>query len=136
MGIALDSNILISAFDSDNPLHQSCRELLDRIKNTSPRVFISVLVLQEFLVKIYSSGLEKDINLYEEYLTANGLFTVVDITRPIAKLSAKIRGTYPSIKTPDSLHLATALDQHAKLFFTTEKHLPKKINGLSIQTIQ
>ena len=133
--ITLDSNILISGFDPHNLLHPSCRQLLEQIHQKSPQIFISVLVFQEFLVKIYSAGLEKDLSKYEDYLTANGRFTVVDVTRSIARLSAKIRSIHPSIKTPDSLHIATAIDQKTNLFLTTDTHLPKKISSLSIQTI-
>ncbi len=133
--ISLDTNIIISAFDTQNPLHTRCQELLEKINLSSPRVFTSVLVFQEFLVKVYSEGLEKDLSLYEEFITANGQFTVVDITRSVARAAAKIRGTNPSIKTPDALHLATALESKSQYFFTTDTHLPKKIGPLQIITI-
>lgn len=134
--IGLDTNIFISAFNKGDVLGKKAIELLDEIKQNSPRVYISVLVFQEFLVKIFAGGLEKDAALYEDFITAGGFFTPVDVDREIARKAAKIRAEYPNVRTPDAIHLATALSAGVKTFFTFEKKLPKKISNLQIKVIE
>ena len=129
--IAIDTNILISAFN--NPQGNS-GELLDKIINSPTQVFISTLVFEEFLVKIYREKLEKDITLYEDFLTAGGLFTVVDMNRQIAKKAAQVRSN-TNIKAPDAIHIATAIESKAKAFFTSDKRIPRKIENLTISII-
>ncbi|MEK9201299.1 MAG: PIN domain-containing protein [Patescibacteria group bacterium] len=133
--ISLDTNIFISAFDPANPLHTKCHLLLEKISQNNTQVTISVLVFQEFLVKIYSSQLENELAKYEEYLTSNGTFTVVNIDRAVARAAAKIRSDYPTVKGHDAIHLASAIESKSREFYTTEKHLPKKIGPLQIKTI-
>lgn len=133
--ISLDTNILISAFNKSSALGIKAIELLEEIKLKSPRVYISVLVFHEFLIKVYKDGLEKDIAGYEDFITGGGLFTVVDFDREIARIAAKIRSQHKSIRSPDALHLATAINKGSAIFFTFEKRLPKKIGNLKIQTL-
>lgn len=134
--LSLDSNIFIAAFDKQNQFHIACKELLSQIKQVSPRVFISVLVFEEFLVQIYRDGLDKNLTFYEDFLTGGGLFTALDFNRSIARRAAQIRAKYPNIKTPDAIHLASALESGAKIFITTDKKLPSKIEKLKIEILK
>lgn len=134
--LALDTNIFIAAYNKANMHHRKCVELLTGIINVAPRVFLSVLTFEEFLVKIYRQGLSKNLSYYENFLTGGGLFTVIDFTGEVARRSAQIRAKYPSIKTPDAIHLASALKAGAKIFITTDKRMPEKIGKLTIEVIK
>ncbi len=135
MGVALDTNIFILAYNKKSPSGEKAQGLLDKILHSGDQIFISVLVFEEFLVKIYKKGLEKNLADYENFLTAGGLITVVDVTRQIARAAAKIRADYPSVRAPDAIHLASAIDSNAKIFYTTDKRLPKKIGKLEIVSL-
>lgn len=130
--LALDTNILITAFNKPDG---ASGKLLEKIKEASPQVFVSTIVFEEFLVKVYKEKLEKDLAVYEDFITGGGLFIVISIDRTIARKAAQIRAVYSSIRAPDAIHLATAIESKAKIFITTEKRLPKKIDNLKIAVI-
>ncbi len=132
MGIALDTNIFILAYNQTSPKGEKAQALLDKILHSGDQIFISVIVFEEFLVKIYKQGLERNLADYENFLTAGGIVMVVDVTRQIARVAAKIRADYPSVRAPDAIHIASALESGAKVFYTTDRRLPKKIDKLEI----
>lgn len=134
--LALDTNILISAFNNADELGKKANHLLEKIREAQPRVFISVIAFEEFLVKVYKEKLEKDILKYEDFITGGGMFVVVDVNRNIARKAAQIRAKYPSIRAPDALHVASALESGATMFISTEKRLPRKIGRLTIHVLE
>ncbi|MBI2039519.1 PIN domain-containing protein [Candidatus Microgenomates bacterium] len=135
MGIALDTNIFVYAYERSDELGERAKILLKKIIKPDHKVFVSVLVLEEFLVKIYKKGLQKELNQYESFLTGGGIFTIVDVNRQIARSAAKLRAEYPSLRVPDALHLASAIEAGAKVFFTTDKRLPRKIGKLTVRSL-
>ena len=95
-----------------------------------------VLVFEEFLVKIYQSKLEKGLSGYENFLTQGKRFTVIDVDIKVARKAAQIRANFPKIKTPDAIHLACAIQAEVKLFITTDRGLPEKIEKLKIVNLK
>lgn len=134
MAIALDTNIFILAYNQRNTQGEAARKLLDKLTKPGSQVFISVLVFEEFLVKIYKQGLEKNLADYENFLTGAGVYTVVDVNRQIARFAAKIRAQF-NLKAPDAIHLASAIEAGAKVFITTDKRLPRKVGKLTIRVL-
>ncbi len=132
--IALDSNIFIRALDDPGPLGEKSRTFLKDLKEKTPVVFISVMVLEEFFVKVYKSGREKDVDNILDFITLGGLAQLVDVNKQIALMAAKIRADY-HIKTPDALHLASAMEAGAGVFITTDRGLPRKIGKLTVQVL-
>lgn len=130
--IALDTNILIYAHNQSKNYGVKAVNLLDRIQKVKPKVFISVILFEEFLVQIYKKKLEKDLAGYQDFITGSGLFTVVDVNREIATRAAEIRAHY-NISAPDAIHLASALESGAIIFVTADKRIPRKIDNLSIK---
>ena len=49
------------------------------------------------------------------------------MTRPIAEEGARIRAFY-NVRTPDSIHMATAIVSNAKYFLTNDLRLPSLPN--------
>lgn len=135
MGVALDTNIFILAYDQKSPKGERAKQLLNQILSSGNQIFISVIVFEEFLVKIYKQRLEKNLADYENFLIAGGVITVVDVTRQVAKVAAKIRAGYPSVRAPDAIHLASAMESKAKIFYTTDRKLPSKIGQLVIKCL-
>ena len=132
--IALDSNIFIRALDDPGSLGEKSRTFLEKLRQDTSKVFISVMVLEEFFVKVYKQGEDKDFNSILDFITMGGLIHLVDVNREIALLAAKIRADY-NIKAPDAIHLASAIESGAKIFITTDKRLPRKIGKLTIQVL-
>lgn len=133
--IALDTNIFILALDHPGEAGEKASSLLEHIKNVSPKVFISVLTLHEFFIKVYKEGRERDTAKLLDFISMGGLASLVDINREIALSAAKIRATFIHVRAPDALHIATAIESKAKIFITTDRRLPRKINGLNIKVL-
>lgn len=129
--LALDTNILITGFNQPT---SSCAKFLEAIQKVSPQVFISTIVFEEFLVQIYKKKLEKDIAYYEDFITGQGMFIVVNVDREIARKAAQIRALF-KIKAPDAIHIATAIISKVKIFITTDRRLPREINRLKIEVL-
>ncbi len=132
--IALDSNIFIRALDDPGPLGEKSRTFLKDLRETTPTVFISVMILEEFFVKVYKTGREKDLDSILDFIILGGLAQLVDVNKQIALLAAKIRAQY-NIKAPDAIHLASAIESGAKVFITTDRRLPKKIGKLIVKIL-
>lgn len=132
--VALDSNIFIRALDDPGLLGEKSRRLLEDLRQKSQKIFISVIVLEEFFVRVYKENREKDFDNILDFLTLGGLIQVVDVSRKIALLTAKIRADY-RIKAPDALHLASAIESGAKEFITTDRRLPGKVGKLTVKVL-
>jgi predicted nucleic acid-binding protein len=133
--IALDSNIFIYALEDEGMLADKSRELLFRIKETSNHVFTSVLTIQEVLVGVYKEGLVNKVNSYLNFILNADNISIIDLSMDIAIKSAQIRAKFVQIRTPDAIHLATAISQKVDEFYTVDKRLPKKIENLRIVSI-
>jgi len=129
--LALDTNIFIYAYNQSRNYGVAASKLLDRLQKIKPHVSISTIVFEEFLVQIYKKKLEDDLAGYEDFITGSGIFTVVDVTREIARTAAKIRAQF-NLKAPDAIHIASAIESGARKFITVDRRIPRKIFNLNI----
>lgn len=133
--ISLDTNIFIRALDDSTHLGDKARELIIEIKETAPRVFISTILLEEFFVRVYKDKQDKEETNILDFLTIGGLGTFVNMDRQVALLAAKIRADYSSLRSPDAIHLASAISAGANTFITTDKRIPRKIGKLRVEIL-
>ena len=132
--VALDTNIFINALSEKQSISVPAEQVLEKISKESPVVYISVLVFEEFFIRIFKDNLDKRIAYYEDYITGGGFYTVVNVDRRIARQAAKIRAKYRAIKAPDAIHIASAQEVGAKIFLTFDRRIPRKIDRLSVVT--
>lgn len=133
--VGLDTNIFIRALKKDDSTNKEARNLLERIKEVKPKGLISVLVIEEFFIHIYKDKREKEIPAILDFITLEGLCTVVDVNKQIAMAAAKLRAEHSGLRTPDALHLASAIEAGAKIFVTTDKRLPRKVGKLKVEIL-
>jgi predicted nucleic acid-binding protein len=104
--------------------------IIDIIENTSISAISSVITLTEVLVhplKLNNIKLEQQ---YRKLLTNNSDLQLATITSHIADLAANIRATY-GLRTPDALHIATAIDAQCDVFLTNDKGI-KRVNEITV----
>lgn len=129
--LAVEMTLFILALEDnrDFPLASEFFRILSSSKATA---YTSVLTVTEALTKSYELN---SLNLIPDRLTfiaGAGLITVVDVSRAIALKAAELRAKY-RLKTPDAIHLATALEANCELFLTTDKDFTKAhLEGLKI----
>jgi len=128
--IALDTSLFILALEnnSDFPLATELFRLIPKSKAT---VYASVLVITEVLNKSYELKHVNRIPDQMDFLTGKGLIDLVEIDKAIALRAAELRAKY-SLKTPDAIHLATAVERNCEYFLTTDNDFGTSTNELNI----
>ena len=66
---------------------------------------------------IWSSGIEKSFYILQTFWSNLS-------SRILPKEAARIRAAHISLRTPDAIHLATAITSGARYFLTNDKGLP------------
>lgn len=92
--------------------------------------FSSVILLPEVLsypLKLKREDLEK---AYREVLTGSPNFELMPVNHAIAERATELRAHH-NLRTPDALHLATALEVQCDAFLTNDLGL-KRVTELSI----
>lgn len=128
--VALDTNIFICALNLKDLRQRAALSILEEIKIKKLKTSISVLVLEEFFIRIHKQSREKEISSLLDFITIGGLVAILDVNKEIALLAAKLRAEYSSLRTPDTIHLASAISAGANIFITTDRKIPRKIDRL------
>lgn len=119
--IYLDTNILIQLFESGYEDRKIIRGLIAAAKSKS--FVTSELTLAESLVEPLRNRDVQLVNLYENWTISNQVLEVVPVQREILRHAAILRAQRRSLKLPDAIHLATALEAGCDVFLTNEKRL-------------
>jgi len=93
------------------------------IANSKLRGVTSALTLLETLVQPYRVGNAPLAEQYEAFLTRSHGLRCEEITSAVLRAAAQLRAAY-NIKTPDAIHLATALVANCSVYLTNDRDLP------------
>jgi len=120
MKVYLDSCILIYLVERHPVYSLQIESLMNSLAQAD--YFYSALSRMETLVMPLRT---KDValhNLYELFFSTQ---TVLDIKNEIYDQAAKLRADFPTLKTPDAIHLATAIFYNCDEFWTNDDRLNK-----------
>ena len=98
--------------------------VIEAIENTSLKATSSVLTLTEVLVHPLKHGNTQLVQTYQMILTNNSDLRLTPITSSIAKTAADLRARH-NLRTPDALHLATAIESASDAFLTNDLALQR-----------
>lgn len=90
----------------------------------------SALTLLEVLVVPYRAGNRQLAERYEALLTRSRGIRMIELTRDQLRAAAQLRAA-TGAKTPDALHLVSALGAGCKTFLTNDRRLPT-VPGLRV----
>lgn len=117
--IGLDTNIFVYYLDSNSSFYSQSEKIFKEIADRNLPIFTSIITLSELLsFKASKSQVNK---LEREILLVPNLI-MVDVNLVIAREAARIRRKY-SFRIPDSIQLATCLNQKADIFITNDERL-------------
>lgn len=105
--VYVDSCVLIYALEEDPGFGEAARQMLARVVAENQHLAVSPLVQLECLVRPLARGQSELVLRYQNWLR---LFQWLSINDATFALATELRGRH-GLKTPDALHLATAL-QH------------------------
>lgn len=120
--VYLDSCILIYMVEGYTPLQHALRQLWDGIKAEAIRASTSKLSILETLVLPKRREDEDLLDRYEA-LYSSSRMTFVPISDSILRRGAQLRAGHPPLRTPDAIHLATALGHGCHSFLTHDKRM-------------
>lgn len=118
----IDSAPLIYYIEEDTKYIRYMDHIFWLLKETSTQAITSVIILTEVLNKPMQLGNTKLLNDYREILASNSAFQLHLVDSNVAERAAELRAKY-NLRTPDALHVATALVSGCKSFLTNDKAL-------------
>ena len=118
--IYLDTCIIIY-FVENNPLYSSKIENLMKSLSNVEFCFSSMTILETLVIPLRN----KDLQLQKTYRLFFDSQKFLSIENQIYEKAAQLRADFSSLKTPDALHLATALHHNCDEFWTNDDRLDK-----------
>ncbi len=94
----------------------------------------SALALLETLVQPYRVGNAPLAEQYEALLTRSYGLRLEAVTSPVLRAAAQLRAAH-NLKTPDAIHIATALIANCPVYLTNDRDLPF-IPGIKILQVK
>ncbi len=126
----LDSSLYIY-FIEDNPqFAQAVEDVISQVIETKIPLLASELVLTELLTLPYKKHQQHIVDIYLNLATIIPTFKSIPVSREIAIRAAQLRAKY-NLRTPDAIHLATAIECKTERFVCTDKQL-KKITEITV----
>ena len=128
--IGIDSNILIYFIEANPAYHTMTLKIFESIEEGRNTGVCASLSLLEILVQPYRNSNEELVNQFYALLTTFPNLVWVDLNLEIADLGARLRSKY-SLKTPDAILMATAIQSNATGFIGNDSQL-KKVQELEV----
>jgi len=118
--VAIDTAPLIFFIERRQPYVDWLRPFFQAVARGDIRAIAFTVVLLEVLVHPIQCGDEKLAHDYNDILLSSPNISTVPVTPSIAQLAAEWRAN-GSLKTPDAIHLATAMQHQADAFLTNDR---------------
>ncbi|HRF97417.1 MAG TPA: type II toxin-antitoxin system VapC family toxin [Aggregatilineales bacterium] len=104
--------------------------LMAHVKQNSIQMICSVMTLTEILPRPIRLGQLQLVKDYREILLNSTEFKLIPVLEKIAESAAQLRATY-NLKTPDALHVATAIESGCHAFLTNDLGI-KRVIGIRV----
>lgn len=125
--VGVDTTLFIYFIERNPTYVDIARAFFQVVDRGECKAVTSIISLLEVLVVPFRNG---DMNLARQYndilFDTEGLSTV-SLSPTIAEEAARLRASY-TIRTPDSIQMATAIVEGATFFLTNDKQLPSLPN--------
>ncbi len=131
--VYFDANIFIYLAEGFPQLASGLNGISNSLANREAEIFTSELTLCEVLVPAFRLEKMETIAFYRRFIEESGAFHLVPTTREIYIRASLFRAQY-GLKTPDAIHVATALDAECSAFVTNDRMLkmPKHLEKITL----
>jgi predicted nucleic acid-binding protein len=109
------------------------RSVFDIVKQGQIQVITSSITLAEVLTMPLKMQNQQYVAAYRRMLLKSRNIKIKSVTTEIAERAATLRATY-GLRTPDALHLATAIEHQCDAFLTNDKQLAK-VKEISVHVL-
>ena len=118
----IDTMVFVYHFEAHEEFGPAAGRLLQAAEEGRCRLVCSVLTLLEILVVPKRNGQEDLCRRYREIFQSFPNLAVLAVETEIAEIASDLRAQY-SIRTPDSIHIATAIRAGAAAFISGDGRL-------------
>lgn len=106
------------------------RAIFQQVNQGTPQVVTSVITLTEVLVMPIQTGHTRYEQEYRDMLLNTAYITTLPVSAAMAERAGHLRAQY-RLRTPDALHIATALEAGCQAFLTNDRDL-KRVRELRV----
>ena len=131
--IYLDANVLIYLTEFDRDKTGALRALIAGYESAQAEFITSDLAYTEVLVRPIRAQHFDLIQAYERLLTV--FVKPLPVSRDVLCLAAKLRAATPAQKTPDAIHVATAILAKADVFVTGDKDIKNLPTTMALKLV-
>jgi predicted nucleic acid-binding protein len=131
--VGLDTSPFIYYIEGKPGYVEVLRLFFQMVDKGQISVVTSIVTLLETLVHPFRNGNTELARQYREILFHTGGLTTIQFSQDIAEEAARLRAYYPSIRTPDAIQMATAINANASFFLTNDVRLPSLPNLKMLQ---
>ena len=128
--VYFDANVFIYSVEKIEPQNADLRPIWLAAKAGGIEIVSSELVVLETLVKPFRDRDSLLENVYRSLLFESREVRLLPVSVAILERAARIRAE-TGLKTPDSIHAATALDARAALFVTNDAQV-RRVGALTV----
>ncbi|MGE0305554.1 MAG: type II toxin-antitoxin system VapC family toxin [Acidimicrobiia bacterium] len=123
MGLThLDAGVIIGFLDANDAHHPQARDALTTALRAGDRLAMAASAYAECLVGPARRG-DTAITTVR-HLIERLPIDIIALDHDIAEQAARLRATHPSLRLPDALVIATAINHHADQLITTDQKWP------------
>ncbi|MEW6088327.1 MAG: type II toxin-antitoxin system VapC family toxin [bacterium] len=122
--ISLDTSVFIYHFEENPRYLKLTQQILNFIASQKINAFCSELIILEILVQPYKKEGNDLIDRYEILLSNFPHLTILPVDRSVLRKAAELRARY-HIKSPDAIHLASAINSESEIFIGNDRNLSK-----------
>lgn len=131
--VYLDTSVVIYSVEQVPDYYQILEPLWEKVQREEIRVCSSELIILETLVLPLRTGSQNLLQAYDRLLLSSPL-QLIPIRQEILREAAQLRSDY-NLKTPDAIHVATALKKNCTLLLTNDVQF-RCVTGLSVTILQ
>lgn len=131
--VYFDTNPFIYFVEGHEIFFEAVKPLFEMIDGDEITACTGELTLTELLIKPYRDGAHDIIAEYEGLLLHSGHFSVFGLSMATFLKAAKIGGE-TLMRTPDALHMATALENNCDFFITNDKRI-RSYQGVTVMQV-
>jgi predicted nucleic acid-binding protein len=129
--VYFDANVFIYLMEGYAALESELHEIRDSILHGETHICTSELTLCEVLVPAFRGRNSGLLSLYRQFIEDSGAFELLPTSRETYIRASLLRAEL-GMKTPDAIHMASAIESACTAFLTNDKPIkgPKAIKIL------
>ena len=120
--VYFDTNPFIYFVEEHDIFYEAVKPLFQMVLDDTIVAYTSEFTLTETLIKPYKDKDQATIEAFTGLLLDSGYFSLLGADKNTFLTAAKVGGE-TMMRTPDALHMTTALENHCDFFITNDKRI-------------